>query len=98
MLPTLSKQVPMSAPICVKSLLAARSPVQLVCGTLITCWVIEQVTLVVTLGINPCSSPDDFGNDLGPMGVEVFLLHLLCHPLGNIFLSRRVVEDGGAIL
>jgi len=53
---------------------------------------------MVVLRVEPFSSLNDLGGDLRAMGVEVFLLHLLSHPLGDIFLSGRVVEDGRAIL
>ena len=53
---------------------------------------------MVVFRIEPFSSLNDLGGDLCAVGVEVFLLHLLSHPLGGVFLSGRVVEDGRAIL
>ena len=62
--------------------------------TLVPCWVLEEIELVVVLRVEPFSGLDDLGGDLRPVRVEVFLLHLLSHPLGNVFLGRRIVEDG----
>ena len=67
-------------------------------GTLIPRRVVEKVELVVVLRIEPLPSLGDLSDDLRPAGVEVFLLHLLCYPLGDLLLGRRVVEDGRAIL
>jgi len=64
-----------------------------VSGTLIALRVLEEVKLMVVLCVEPFSSLDNLGSDLRAMGIEVFLLHLLCHPLGDVFLSGRVVED-----
>ena len=67
-------------------------------GTLIARWVLEEVKLMVVLRVKPFSSLDNLGGDLRAVGVEVFLLHLLGHPLGDVFLSGRVVEDRRTIL
>jgi len=69
-----------------------------VSGTLITRRIIEEVELVVVLRIEPFSSLDDLSSDLRPVGVKVFLLHLLGHPLGYVFLRGRIVENGGTVL
>ena len=55
--------------------------------TLVTRRVLEKVELVVVLRIVPLSSLDDLGGDLRPVGIEMFLLHLLSHPLGDVFLG-----------
>lgn len=67
-------------------------------GTLIARGVLEEVKLVIVLRIKPFSSLDNLGSDPRAVGVKVFLLHLLSHSLGDIFLNGRVVEDGRAIL
>ena len=66
-------------------------------GALITRRVVEEIQLMVVLCIEPFSGLSDLSGDLRPVGVEMFLLHLFGHPLGNVFLGGRVVEDGGAI-
>ena len=71
---------------------------QPVSGTLIARRVLEEVKLMVVLRVEPFSSLDNLGGDLCAVEVEVFLSHLPGHPLGDVFLSRRVVEDGRAIL
>ena len=53
---------------------------------------------MIVLRIEPFSSLRDLSGDLRPVGIEVFLLYLLGHFLGNVFLGGRVVEDGRAIL
>lgn len=80
------------------SRLATLSPVQPVSRTLIALGVLEEVELMVVLRVEPFASLDNLGGDLRAVGVEVFVLHLLCHPLGDVFLSGRVVEDRRAIL
>ena len=75
-----------------------RSPVQVVSGTLIARRVVEEIKLMVVLRIEPFSGLSDLSGDLRPVGVEMFLLHFLGHPLGNVFLGGRIVEDGRAIL
>ena len=52
---------------------------------------------MVVLRIKPFASLNDLSGDLRAVGVEMFLLHLLGHPLGDVFLTGRVVEDGRAI-
>jgi len=74
------------------------SPVQPVSGTLVARRLLEEVKLMVVFRIKPFSSLNDLGGDLRAVRVEVFLLYLLSHPLSDVFLSRRVVEDGRAIL
>jgi len=69
-----------------------------VSGTLVARRVLKEIKLMVVLRIEPFSSLNDLGGDLRAVGVEVVLLHLLSHPLGDVFLSGRVVEDGRAIL
>jgi len=69
-----------------------------VSGALITHRILEQVELMIVLRIEPFPGLDDLSGDLRPLGVKVFLLHLLSHSLGDVFLRRRVVKDGGAIL
>lgn len=71
---------------------------KLVSGTLIARWVLEEVKLMVLLGVDPLSSFNDLSNNLCPVRVEVFLLHFLGHPLCNIFLGGGVVKDGRTIL
>ena len=71
---------------------------QLVSGTLVARRILEEVKLMVVLRVEPFSGLDNLGGNLRAMGVEVFLLYLLCHPLGDVFLSGRVVEDRRAIL
>ena len=70
-----------------------QSPVQPVSRTLITHWVVEKEKLMVVLRIEPLPRLGNLGGDLRAFGVEVFLLHLLSHVLGNVFLSGRVVEN-----
>ena len=53
---------------------------------------------MVVLGIDPSSGLNDLGGDLRAVGIKVFLLYLLGHPLCDIFLSGRVMEDGRPIL
>jgi len=53
---------------------------------------------MIVLHVEPFSSLDNLGGDLCVMGVEVFLLHLVCHPLGDVFLRGRAVEDLQAML
>jgi len=65
---------------------------------LVTRWVLEEVKLMVFLGVDPLSSFNELSNNLCPVRVEVFLLHFLGHPLGDIFLVGGVVKDGRAIL
>jgi len=72
--------------------------VQLVSGTLIARRVLEEVELMVVLRVEPFSSLDNLGGDFRAVGVKVFLLHLLCNPLGDVVLSGRVVENRRAIL
>lgn len=67
-------------------------------GTLIARRVLEEVKLVVVLRIEPFSALSDLCGDLRAVGVKVFLLYLLSHPLRNIFLGGGVIEDGRAIL
>ena len=62
--------------------------------TLITRWILVQVELVVVLRIDPfpglINPSDEYlsgGADLRPVRVEMFLLYLLCYPLGDILLS-----------
>lgn len=69
-----------------------------VSGTLVTRWVLEEVKLMIFLGVDPLSSFNDLSNNLRPVRVKVFLLHFLGHSLGNIFLVGGVVKDGRAIL
>ena len=66
---------------------ATSSPVQPVSGTLITRRVLEKVKLMVVLRIEPFSSLNNLGGDLRAVRVEVFLLHLLGHPLSDVFLT-----------
>jgi len=68
-----------------------------VSGTLVARRVLEEVKLMVVLRIKPFASLNDLSGDLRAVGVEMFLLHLLGHPLGDVFLTGRVVEDGRAI-
>ena len=70
---------------------------QLVSGTLIARRVLEEIKLMA-VRVEPFSSPNKPGGDLRAVGVKVFLLHLLCNPLGDVFLSGRVVENCRAIL
>ena len=67
---------------------------QLVSGTLIARRVLEEIKLMVVLRVEPFSSLNNLGGGLRAVGVEVFLLH----PLGDVFLSGRVVENCRAIL
>jgi len=53
---------------------------------------------MVVFRIEPFPGLNDLSGDFCPVGVEVFLLYLLGHPLGDVLLGWRVVEDGGAIL
>ena len=71
---------------------------QLVSGTLITRRVLKEVKLVVVLRIEPFSSLNNLGNNFRAVRVKMFLLHLLSHPLSDVFLNGRVIEDRRAIL
>lgn len=66
--------------------------------TVITRRVLEEIELVVFPCVGPRPSFRYLSNDLPPVRVEVFLLYFLGYPLGNIFLSGRVVKDGRAVL
>jgi len=53
---------------------------------------------MIIFRVIPVPSLDDLSGNLRPMGVEVFPLHLFSHPLGDVSLRWRVVEDGRAVL
>ena len=65
---------------------------------MVSIWILEEVELVIVLGIIPLSSLDDLGDDLLAPGCEMLGLDLLRDALGNACLLRTVREDGGPIL
>lgn len=54
---------------------------------MITRRVLEEIKLVVLFRVDPFSSFGDLGNNLCPVRVEMFLLHLVGYLLGGIFLG-----------
>jgi len=77
---------------------ATRLPMQTVRRALVTVWVLDQILLVIVLGIPPLSSFDNLSDNLLPLGVKVEFLHLLGHRVGLRLLLGRVIENGGTVL
>ena len=66
-------------------------------GTLVPCRVLEEVFLVVFLGIVPRARRGDLCDDFLVPDVEVLHLHLGRHALCDLLLFGGVEEDGGAV-
>ena len=73
-------------------------PMQPMRRTLISIRVLEQVKLMILLGIIPFTSIHDLSDDLLPGTIEMLLLHLCRDRDRFLFLGGGVGEDGRAVL
>jgi hypothetical protein len=72
-------------------------PVQFVGGALVATWILEQILLVIVLGIIPESCCLCGSDDLLFFRSEMFLLHFLRHTTGNRLLLWGMEEYSGTI-
>lgn len=65
--------------------------------TLVPTWILEQVQLMIVLGIPPLTRLQNLSNDLFRFGCEMLGLNLFGNLLGGCQLFRRVCEYNRAV-